>query len=287
MTTPPRDFMRRHRLGRSVSMVNNARTPEAVHEAISAGMGLGAVALAVALVFAPSGVANADDAAGPMLDLGARRALLGEWIDAQAAQQRKERRFTGGSVLAVSAAGLGYGLTLVIKPPNNELSKGGGVALTAAGALGAALGIFRLVAESESEQVARRYAEATPADEAGIARFEGELYSASQHAHRVQRVARWLGFATAVVGVGVLVATPFVGLSEGGRVASYVAGSLLFVGGGVNFASSFGTPPPIKAWESYRQGRGPTPTSTKLFGFAPMLGPGSAGVVISVQPHRY
>ena len=244
-------------------------------------------ALALFIAVAATSAASADDADGPSLELAAQRALLGEWLDVQAAQQKKERRFTGGSVLAVSAAGLGYGLALVIRPPNNELSKGGGVALTAAGALGTALGIFRLVAESESERVARRYAEATPTDEVGVARFEGEFYAASQHAHRVQRVARWLGFATAIAGVAVLVATPFSDLSDGGRVAGYVAGGLLLLGGGVNFASSFGTPPPIKAWESYRQGRAPTSTSARLFGFAPMFGRGSAGVVVAVRPKRY
>lgn len=248
---------------------------------------LGGSAFALSVVLAASGVASADDASGPSLELEAQRALLGEWLDVQAAQQKKERRFTGGSVLAVSAAGLGYGLALVIKPPNNELSKGGGVALTAAGAFGSALGIFRLVAESDAEKVARRYAEASPTDEVGIARFEGEFYAASQHAHRVQRVARWLGFATAIAGVAVLVATPFANLSDGGRVAGYVAGGLLFLGGGVNFASSFGTPPPIKAWESYRQGKAPTSTSRRLFGFAPMLGRGSAGVVVAVRPQRH
>ena len=234
-------------------------------------------------------VCFADDADAPALDFDARQVLLGQWLDAQAAQQRKERRFTGGSVLAVGAAGLGFGLALVIKTPNNELSKGGGVALTAAGAFGTALGIFRLVVESESEKVARRYAEARrdSLGDTDLARFEGEFYAASRHAHRVQLLARWLGFVTAVAGVAVLVATPFADLSRGGRIAGYVSGGLLVLGGGVNFASSFGTPPPIKAWESYRGGRAPGSNSAKLFGVAPTIGRGHLGVSLVFTANRY
>lgn len=245
-----------------------------------------AVALTCGFVALAAPVAQADDSWAPSLDLDARQVLLGRWLDAQAAQQRKERRFTGGSVLAVGATGLGFGLALVIKPPNNELSKGGGVALTAAGAFGAALGIFRLIVESESEKVARRYAEANrePLSESEVARFEGELYAASTHARRVQLLARWLGFATAVAGITVLVATPFANLSRGGRIAGYVSGGLLLLGGGVNFASSFGTPPPIKAWESYRRGHPPAPSSRKLFGFAPTIGRRHVGVALVWTP---
>lgn len=217
-------------------------------------------------------------------DVEAQGELLGAWLVAQATQQRRERRFTGGSVLAVGAVGLGFGLALWIKPPNNELSKGGGIALTAAGAFGAGLGIFRLIVPSESEKVARRYRALSDEelDSVRIARFEGELYAASQHAHRVQRLARWLGLATTLAGVGVLVATPFADLSSGGQVAGYVSGGLLVFGGGVNFGSSFGTPPPIKAWEAYQQGRPPTGRSGGLFGVAPMVGRGRAGVTVVV-----
>ena len=214
------------------------------------------------------------------MSLESRGALLGEWLDAQATQQKKERRFTGGSVLAVGAAGLGYGMAILIKPANNEVSKGGGIALTAAGAFGVALGVFRLAAESESEKLARRYQVA--ADEGlellEVARFEGELYAASRHAHRVQQVARWLGLATALAGVAVLIATPFAGLSSGGRIAGYVAGGLLVLGGGVNFGSSFATPAPIKAWDAYRLGQAPGSRSGRLFGFAPTFGRGQVGV---------
>jgi len=233
--------------------------------------------------------ASADDEGPSLPGLEARERLLGQWFDAQAMQQRRERRFTGASVLAVGAAGLGYGMALVIKPPNNELSKGGGIALTAAGAFGTALGIFRLVAESESEKVARRYSDAArqPLTEADVARFEGELYAASQHAHRIQLLARWLGFATAVGGVALLVATPFADLSRGGRVAGYLSGGLLVLGGGVNFASSFGTPPPMKAWEAYQNGRAPTSRSSRLFGLAPTIGRRHVGVALVWTPDRY
>jgi hypothetical protein len=61
----------------------------------------------------------------------------------------------------------------------------------------------------------------------------------------------------------------------------------LVLGGGVNFASSFGTPPPIKAWESYRGGKAPTARSKKLFGIAPMVGRGHAGVSVVWAPQRY
>lgn len=254
---------------------------------VNEGRGLIAVALAFGLVALAAPRARADGPNEASLELDMKQALLGRWLDAQAVQQRKERRFTGGSVLAVGAAGLGFGLALVIKAPNNELSKGGGVALTAAGAFGAALGIFRLVVESESEQVARRYAEASRESlgEVEMARFEGELYAASQHARRVQLLARWLGFATAVAGAAILVATPLADLSRGGRVAGFVSGGLLLLGGGVNFASSFGAPPPMKAWESYRRGRPPTPSSGKLFGLAPTIGRRQVGVVLVWRPN--
>ncbi|MGB5194836.1 MAG: hypothetical protein WBN70_17760 [Polyangiales bacterium] len=250
---------------------------------------LACATIAFCLVGMVGSGAAADEEKGPVLDVDARRVLLGQWLDAQAVQQRKERRFTGGSVLAVGAAGLGFGLALLAKAPNNELSKGGGVALTAAGAFGTALGIFRLVVESESEKVARRYALANRAglNEVELARFEGEFYSASQHAHRVQLLARWLGFATVVAGVAVLIATPLADLSRGGRVAGYVSGGLLALGGGVNFASSFGTPPPIKSWAGYQRGQAPTSRSRKLFGFAPTIGKGHAGVALIWTPRAY
>ena len=239
--------------------------------------------LAVFITVSSTLVARASSAqteALEALDLRARGALLSEWLDAQALQQKKERRFTGGSVLAVGAAGLGYGMAILIKPANNEVSKGGGIALTAAGAFGVALGVFRLAVESESEEVAQRYhaAEGEGLEPLDVARFEGEFYSASRHAHRVQQVARWLGLATALAGVAVLVATPFAGLSSGGRVAGYVAGGLLVLGGGVNFASSFATPAPIKAWEAYQRGQAPSSRSGRLFGFAPSFGRGHVGV---------
>lgn len=229
--------------------------------------------------------ASADEYDVPIaVDVETRAELLGHWLEAQALQQRKERRFTGGSVLAVGAAGLGFGVALLIQSPNNELSKGGGVALTAAGAFGAALGIFRLVVESDSEKVARRYALASRdgLEATELARFEGEFYAASQHAHRVQLLARWLGFATLVAGVTVLIATPFADLSRGGRVAGYVSGGLLVLGGGVNFASSFATPPPIKAWDRYQQGQPPNHQSGKLFGLAPSVGKDHVGVALVI-----
>ncbi|MFW2388313.1 MAG: hypothetical protein ACN4G0_08250, partial [Polyangiales bacterium] len=192
------------------------------------------------------------------------------------------RRFTGGSSLAVGATGLGFGLALLIKPPNNELSKGGGVALTAAGAFGVALGVFRLVVESESEKLARRYRGAADdgIGDTQLARFEGEFHAAARHAQRVQKLARWLGLATTIAGVAILIATPLADLSSGGRVAGYVAGGLLVVGGGVNFASSFGTPPPIKAWDAYQHGQAPTQSSGRLFGFAPTFGRHHVGVAL-------
>lgn len=242
--------------------------------------------LRLALVFAATLLVQARAGATPVADdsRAGQEDLLGAWLDAQATQQRKERRFTGASVLSVGAAGLGFGLALLIKPPNNELSKGGGIALTAAGAFGVGLGIFRLIAKSESEKVARRY-RALSEDELDVehvARFEGEFYAASQHAHRVQQLARWLGLATALAGVAVLVATPFADLSSGGRVAGYVSGGLLVLGGGVNFGSSFGMPPPIKAWDAYRQGLPPQGRSGALFGLVPMLGRDRAGVGLVV-----
>ncbi len=214
--------------------------------------------------------------------------LLGAWIDAQAAQQKRERRFTGGSVLAIGAAGLGFGTALLVGSPNNELSKGGGVALMAAGAFGVGLGIFRLVVESDAEELAKEFALARShgIDDQTRARFEGAFYAASRHAVRVQRLARWLGLATAVAGVGVLVATPLADLSRGGRVAGYVAGGLLVLGGGVNLASSFGTPPPLQAWERYRQGIGPSPSSGRLFGLAPSLHPRLLGVTFRIETGR-
>lgn len=238
---------------------------------------------ASAAVLISSGVA-AQSVVGARGDIGSRSELLGAWLEAQAAQQKKERRFTGGSALTVGAAGLGFGLGLLIKPPNNELSVGGGVALTAAGAVGVALGIFRLVVESEAEKLARRY-RATANDDLGdaeLGRFEGEFYAASRHAQRVQQLARWLGLATAVAGVAVLITTPFVDLSKGGRVAGYTAGALLVLGGGVNFASSFGTPPPMKAWKAFRRGQAPTHRSRRLFGIVPTFGKHQAGVALLI-----
>lgn len=249
--------------------------------ASSLRFGLIAVFAAVLLPVTPI---HADSSAEAADRFQAQSELLGAWLDAQALQQRKERRFTGGSVLAVGAAGVGFGLALLIKSPNNELSKGGGVALTAAGAFGAALGIFRLVVESESEKIARRYRalSSEELDALQVARFEGELYAAAQHAHRIRKLARWLGLATSLSGVGVLIATPFADLSPGGRVAAYVSGGLLVLGGGVNFAGSFGTPPPIQAWDEYQRGIPPTGRRGALFGLAPMVirrGFGAAFVV--------
>ena len=249
--------------------------------------------LPLTVVFAATLLVQSSARATPVTDDSeqANADLLGAWLDAQAIPQLKERRFTGGSVLSVGAAGLGFGLALLIKPPNNELSKGGGVALAAAGAFGVGLGIFRLIVESESEKVDRRY-RALSEDERDaeqVARFEGELYAASRHAQRVQQLARWLGLATTLAGVAVLVATPFADLSSGGQVAAYVSGGLLVLGGGVNFGSSFGTPPPIKAWEAYQQGLRPNGRSGALFGLVPMLGRGRAGVglvVVTGQGNR-
>lgn len=244
--------------------------------------------LRLAVVFVVTLLLQARAGATPVADeSGAgQEDLLGAWLHAQATQQRKERRFTGASALSVGAAGLGFGLALLVKPPNNELSKGGGVALAAAGAFGAGLGIFRLIVESESEKVARRYRALSEdeLDAEGVARFEGEFYAASQHAHRVQQLARWLGLATTLAGVAVLVATPFADLSYGGRVAGYVSGGLLVLGGGLNFGSSFGMPPPIKAWEAYQQGLPPQGRSGALFGLVPMLGRDRAGVGLVVVP---
>lgn len=238
---------------------------------------------ASAAVLISSGVA-AQSVVGARGDIGSRSELLGAWLEAQAAQQKKERRFTGGSALTVGAAGLGFGLGLLIKPPNNELSVGGGVALTAAGAVGVALGIFRLVVESEAEKLARRYRATANGDlgDAELGRFEGEFYAASRHAQRVQQLARWLGLATAVAGVAVLITTPFVDLSKGGWVAGYTAGALLVLGGGVNFASSFGTPPPMKAWKAFRRGQAPTHRSRRLFGIVPTFRKHHAGVALLI-----
>ena len=218
-------------------------------------------------------------------DVVAQGALLGEWLDVQASQQKAERRFTGGSLLAVGGAGLGFGIALMATRPNNELSKGGGVALIAAGAFGTGLGIFRLVVKSEAEDVARRWdeAESKGIDELTIARFEGELYAAAKHGRRVQLLTRWLGVATAAAGVVVLVLTPLSDLSRGGRVAGYVSGGLLVLGGGINIASSLATPPPEKAWDAYQQGRSPPNGAGRLWGITPTVARGYAGVSFAIQ----
>ena len=215
--------------------------------------------------------------------LDAQVELLGQWLEHQAAQQRTERRFTGGSLLAVGAGGLGYGLALLFKDAaNNELSRGGGVGLVAAGAFGVGLGVFRLAVQSEAEQVAERWAAARGGgvDRRTLARFEGEFFAAAQHARRVQLLTRWLGLATALAGVAVLVATPLADLSDGGAAAGYVGGSLLVAGGGVNLGSSFVTPPPRKAWNSYRRGDPPRSKKGRLWSVAPSFDRWSLGLVL-------
>jgi len=200
--------------------------------------------------------------------------LLAQWLDAQASQQRTERRFTGGALLAVGAAGFGFGTALMLQgSPNNEISKGGGVALIAVGAFGLGLGIHRLVVKSEAEEVARRYHEArgAGADAPTVARFEGEFYAAAQHARKIQNLTRWLGVATALAGIVVLTTTPFADLSSGGAAAGYVGGGLLVLGGGINIASSLATPPPVKAWKAYQQGEPPEPQARRLWGLVPSM----------------
>ena len=46
-------------------------------------------------------------------DVQTQAALLEQWIEVQARQQRAERRFTGDSLLGVGAAGLGFGIALL------------------------------------------------------------------------------------------------------------------------------------------------------------------------------
>ena len=239
-------------------------------------------------------VLGALTACGLLLQVGFARAqtdeavdvqaeLLGKWLEHQAAQQRTERRFTGGSLLAVGAGGLGYGLALLLKDSaNNELSRGGGVGFVAAGAFGVGLGVFRLAVQSEAEQVAARWAVARAGgvDRQTLARFEGEFFAAAQHARRIQLLTRWLGLATALAGVTVLVATPFADLSDGGAAAGYVGGSLLVVGGGVNLGSSFVTPPPCKAWASYRRGDPPSTKKGRLWSVAPSFDRRSVGLAL-------
>lgn len=232
--------------------------------------------------FAFPGAARAYEGAVPDSE------LLGRWLEVQASQQRLERRFTGGSVLAVGAAGFAFGATLLAGSPNNELSKGGGVASIAAGAFGVGLGIFRLVVESEAERTWARWQRNGGAemDPVSAARFEGELYAAARHARRIQQLARWLGLATTLGGIVVLAVTPFANLSSGGRVASYIGGGLLVLGGGINLASSFGGPPPKEAWEAYQRGEAPTPSSGRLFGLRPVFQRHGAGLVLFAATGR-
>lgn len=219
-----------------------------------------------------------------------RAHLLGQWLETQALQQKAERRFTGGSLLGVGAAGAAFGaVRLAQDSPANELSKGGSVALIAAGAFGIGLGIFRLVVQSEAEEVSERWmrASASEIDDVTLARFEGEFYAAAQHARRIQKLTRWLGLSTALAGVAVMVATPFTSLSRGGRVAAFVGGGLLVLGGGINIASSLATPPPLKAWESYQRGESPGPTSHRLFGLVPWFHHRGAGLALVTSTGRF
>jgi hypothetical protein len=219
----------------------------------------------------------------------ARAHLLGQWLETQALQQKAERRFTGGSLLGVGAAGAAFGaVRLAQDAPANELSKGGSVALIAAGAFGIGLGIFRLAVRSEAEEVSERWARASASeiDDVTLARFEGEFYAAAQHARRIQQLTRWLGLSTALAGLAIVVATPFTSLSHGGRVAAFVGGGLLMLGGGINIASSLATPPPIKAWDSYKPGQAPGPTSQRLFGVVPWFHPRGAGVSLVAATGR-
>lgn len=235
------------------------------------------------MLFLATTVAHSDVRAQTPTRTIAQAELLQRWVDAQARQQRVERRFTGGSLLAVGVAGFAFGTALMLDgSPNNQLSKGGGVALIAAGAFGLGLGIHRLAVESEAEKVARRYAErwATDPDAATIARFEGELYAAAQHARKIQSLTRWLGVATAAAGVTVLVMTPFADLSNGGEIAGYVGGGLLALGGGINIGSSLVTPPPVKAWEAYERGEPPGPRSGRLWGVVPSFHSHYAGLSV-------
>jgi hypothetical protein len=236
-------------------------------------MRIGSQTALTALIWLNMILAPSPAAGQPETDLEARATLLGRWLDVQASQQRTERRFTGGSLVAIGSAGFGFGTALLVRSPRNEISKGGGIALVAAGAFGAGLGIFRLVVESEAEDVARRWNEARATDlsAALVARFEGELYAAAQHARKIQLLTRWLGLATTIAGITVLVATPLTDLSAGGTAAGYVAGGLLVLGGGINVGSSLATPPPIKAWKSYLAGKPPDPGSRRLFGVAPRI----------------
>lgn len=214
----------------------------------------------------------------------ARAELLGQWLEAQARQQTVERRFTGGALLGIGTAGFAFGLTRLLQSsPKTELSKGGSIGLIAGGAFGLASGIFRLVVRSEAEEVRDRWERAreSDVDDVLLARFEGEFHAAAQHARRIQRLTRWLGLATALSGVAVMVATPFANLDQGGRVAAYVGGGLLVLGGGINVGSSLATPPPLKAWEAYQRGEPPGPTSHRLFGVTPWFHRRGAGVFLA------
>jgi hypothetical protein len=240
-------------------------------------------AIAVALLFAlgSSGV-EAQASESTERSEPERSILLGQWFEVQAAQQRVERRFTGGAMLGVGAAGFAFGLARLLRDaPANELSKGGSIGLIAGGAFGIGVGIFRLVVRSEAEEVDERWRRLPARDQSDptvLARFEGELYAAAQHARRIQQLTRWLGLATALGGATVIVATPFAGLSEGGRTAAYVGGGLLMLGGGINVGSSLATPPPCKAWEAYQRGEPPGSSRRRLFGFVPWFRPDAAGL---------
>lgn len=241
------------------------------------------VALAIHGVSAP--------ASGQNRDAGTERAdLLGQWLSVQAAQQRTERRFTGGLLLAVGAAGFAFGAArLAEDSANNELSKGGSIALMGAGAFGIGLGIFRLAVRSEAERVEERWRRESvdASDDLTVARFEGEFHAAARHARRIQQLTRWLGLSTALAGVAVMVATPFANLSDGGQVAAYVGGGLLVLGGGINLASSFATPPPFRAWEAFQRGEPPSPTSRRLFGIVPWFHTRGAGLALVTTTGRF
>ncbi|MFW2388113.1 MAG: hypothetical protein ACN4G0_07245, partial [Polyangiales bacterium] len=61
------------------------------------------VVVAAASLFSSRAAAQCGTSRHVALD--SRGELLGAWLDAQASQQKKERRFTGGSSLAVGATG--------------------------------------------------------------------------------------------------------------------------------------------------------------------------------------
>jgi hypothetical protein len=211
--------------------------------------------------------------------------LLDELFRRSTDQTLREQRFaaaagiTGGSVLIGLAS-----WRLIESEPQNQYTRGLGVMFMTLGMADLTTGVYAATRIPHEQRRLDRWHKARKEGitELELARFEGELQSASETRAGERLLVRWNGLTHALAGVLVLALTPIPDSMTGtDRISGYVIGGIFVFTGFGAFGGSFRGTPSEKAWRDYNKRKMPPPGNELSWHLGPSISKDGFGLSMS------